>query len=141
MSKPTRTRSDGGVDGRGHGEGSVSTRFAPGDGRKRPGRTKGAKSIATIYREIAKMPVALELGGKKTKITTAQGIVLKQREKALKGDQRAAEHLLDRIEAHDPVEARPDLTAQLIDEDAELLASARARGLLPSLDTDGGDAP
>jgi hypothetical protein len=138
MSKPPKIRGDGGVDGRGYAEGSVPTRFAPGDGRKRPGRTKGAKSLTTIYREIAKMPLALELAGKKTKITTAQGIILKLREKALKGDQRAAELLLDKIEAHCPVEARPDLTAQLLDEDVELLAGAQARALPPPLEGDGG---
>lgn len=140
MAGPTKIRSDGGIDGRGHGEGSVQTRFAAGDGRKRPGRTRGAKSLATIYREVAKMPLALELGGKKTTISTAQGIVLKQREKALKGDQRAAEHLLVKIETHDPVEVRPDLTAQLLEEDADLLASARARGLLPPTVRDGDGA-
>ena len=86
--------------------------------------------MATIYREVGKMALTLDLGGKKTRISTAQGIILKQRELALKGDQRASEHLLDKIEAHDPVEARPDLTAALLAEDAELLASARARGLL-----------
>lgn len=130
MAKPPKVRGDGDVDGRGHAEGSVPTRFAPGDGRKRPGRPKGAKSLATIYRETGKMPVALDMGGRKRKISTAEGVVLKLRELALKGDQRAAERLLDKIEALDPVEVRPDLTAQLVTEDAELLAHARARGLV-----------
>ena len=130
MARPPRLRGDGELDGRGYSEGSVPTRFAASDGRKRPGRPKGAKSLATIYRQVGQIPVALDQGGRKRKISTAEGVVLKQRELALKGDQRAAERLLDKIEAHDPVELRPDLTAQLLAEDAVLLASARARGLL-----------
>lgn len=130
MAKPPKMRGDGELDGRGQAEGSVSTRFASGDGRKRSGRPKGAKSLATIYRYVGNISVALDMDGRKRKISTAEGIVLKQREMALKGDQRAAERLLDKIEAHEPIELRPDLTAALLDEDAELLTLARARGLL-----------
>ncbi len=130
MARPPRMRGDGELDGRGHSEGSVPTRFAPGDGRGRPGRPKGAKSLATIYRNVGQIPLMVDQGGRKRRISTAEGVVLKQRELALKGDQRASERLLDKIEAHDPVEVRVDLTAQLLAEDAELLASARARGLL-----------
>ncbi len=130
MAKPPKMRDDGELDGRGHAEGSVLTRFGPGDGRTRPGRPKGAKSLATIYRHVGKIPLTVDQGGRKRRISTAEGVVLKQRELALKGNQRAAERLLDKIEAHDPVEVRIDLTAKLLAEDAELLASARARGLI-----------
>ena len=142
MPNPPKMRGDGELDGRGHAEGSVPTRFAQGDGRKRPGKPKGAKSLATIYRSVGKMPIKVDQGGQTRKLSTAEAIVLKQREKALKGDQRAAELLLEKIEAHDPIEVRPDLTAALLAEDAELLASARARGLLdanePSRDPESG---
>jgi len=130
MAKPPSMRGDGELDGRGQAEGSVPTRFAPGDGRKRPGRPKGAKSLATIYRHVGQIPLTVDQGGRKRRISTAEGVVLKQRELALKGNQRASERFLDKIETYDPVEVRPDLTAHLLAEDAELLASARARGLL-----------
>jgi len=130
MAKPPKMRGDGELDGRGHAEGSVPTRFEPGDGRKRPGRPKGAKSLATIYRHVGQIPLTVDQGGRKRRISTAEGVVLKQRELALRGNQRAAERFLDKIEAHDPVEVRPDLTGHLLAADAELLASARARGLI-----------
>ena len=47
--------------------------------------------------------------------------------------------ILDKIEAQDPVEVRADLTAQLLAEDLELLASARERGLLDGGTSDPGD--
>ena len=139
MAKPPKMRGDGELDGRGHAEGSMPTRFAQGDGRGRPGRPKGAKSLATIYRNVGQIPLAVDQGGRKRRISTAEGVVLKQRELALKGNQRAAERLLDKIEAQDPVEVRADLTAQLLAEDLELLASARARGLLDRGVSDPGD--
>lgn len=142
MAKPPKIRDDGELDGRGHAEGSVPTRFAKGDGRKRPGKPKGAKSLATIYRNVGKMPIKVDQGGQTRKISTAEAIVLKQREMALKGNQRATERLLDKIEAHDPVEVRPDLTAGLLAEDVELLTNARVRKVIaPSepCDVPGGD--
>lgn len=37
MAKPPKLRGDGELDGRGHSEGWVPTRFAASNGRKRPG--------------------------------------------------------------------------------------------------------
>lgn len=131
MAKPPRYRGDGLPDGRGHAEGSRPTRFAHDDGRKRPGRRKGSKSLKTIYQNIAAIPLTVDLGnGRKKRITSLEGMVHKQREKALKGDQRAAERFLERIADYSPPDVQLDLTAQLMEEDAVLLASARARGLL-----------
>lgn len=132
MAKPPKNRADGEPDGRGHADASRATRFAPGDDRPRPGRRKGSKSLKTIYLEIAATPVVLDRNGRKKKISTTQGIVLKQREMALKGDQRASERFLDRIVEYSPAEVQLDLTQALLAEDAQLLAQARRRGLLPS---------
>lgn len=138
MAGPSKTRGDGLPDGRGHGDGSRSTRFAQGDGRKRPGRKKGSKDLKTIYQNTAAMPLTVDLGnGQKKRISSVEGMVLKQREKALKGDQRSAERFLERIAEYSPPDVQLDLTAQLLAEDAVLLANARARGLLgPSEPTD-----
>lgn len=130
MAKPPKYRLDGEPSGTGHAEASLATRFGVDDGRRRPGRKKGAKSMVKVYTALAKIPVVWDQGGEKRKISTKEGIALKQRDKALKGDQRASERLLDKFEALDPPEARLDLTAALIAEDIELIAGLRARGLL-----------
>lgn len=130
MAKPPKFRADGGPDGRGHADGSRATRFAIDDGRRRPGRTKGSKSLKHVYLDVAATPVVLDRDGRKKKISTTHGIVMKQREKALKGDQRASELFLDRIAEYSPPDVQLDLTATLLDEDALLLAGARRRGVV-----------
>lgn len=137
MAKPPKFRKDGAPDGRGHSEASHATRFAPGDNRPRPGKPKGAKSLKRVYLDVAAIPVVLDRDGKKKKISTTHGIVMKQREKALKGDQRASEHFLDRITEFSPPDVQLDLTAALLEEDAVLLAAARRRGIIG----DGGPEP
>jgi hypothetical protein len=118
-------------DGRGQSEGSRATRFARDDHRKRPGRTKGALSLGTIYRTVGGAIITLTLQNGKTKrISKAEGVILKQLELALKGDQRAAERFLEKFEQHSPTEVQPDLTALKLIDDEEILASAYRRGLL-----------
>jgi hypothetical protein len=132
MAKEPKYRKDGAPDGRGHAEGSAATRFDSGDGRRRPGRTKGAKSLKTIYKAAASMPVTATDPKtlKKTRYITKEAVVLKQREKALRGEDRALERFIDRIELYDPPEVDADRTATLLAEDAELLAEALGRGAI-----------
>lgn len=127
MAKPPKYLPNGQLDGRGRGEGSFATRFGSDDGRNRPGRKKGSKSLATIYREVAKIPLVLDRDGKKRKISTKEAIVLKQRDKAIKADQRASERMLDKFEALDPPEVNPDQTGVLLAEDADLISGWAAR--------------
>lgn len=124
-------------DGRGQGEGSMATRFARDDNRRRPGRTKGALSLGTIYRTAGGAIITLTLQNGKTKrISKAEGIILKQLDLALKGDQRAAERFLEKFEQYSPTEIQPDLTALKLIDDEEILASAYRRGLLGSGEPD-----
>lgn len=117
-------------DGRGQGEGSRATRFARDDDRRRPGRTKGALSLGTIYRTAGGAVITLTLQNGKTKrISKAEGIILKQLDLALKGDQRAAERFLGKYEQYSPTEVQPDLTALKLIDDEDILAGAYRRGL------------
>ncbi|MCT2559876.1 hypothetical protein N0B51_12905 [Tsuneonella sp. YG55] len=130
MAKEAKFRLDGQPDGRGHAEGSKSTRFAVDDNRTRPGRKKGAKSLKTVYQAVAEIPVDAEIKGKRKRITSKEGIVLKEREQALKGDHRAREHFLKRLSEYSPIEVEPDRTTLLLAEDEVILASAFERGLI-----------
>lgn len=136
MAKEPKFRADGQPDIRGRSEGSKAHWFAPDDGRKRPGRSKGSKSLKTVYRAIAEIPVKAEIQGRAKRISTKEGIVLKEREQALKGDHRAREHFLKRVAEYSPIEVEPDRTATLLAEDADILASAFERGLLSVLPLD-----
>ena len=130
MTKGPKFRKDGQLDNRGHSDGSKLTQFAENDGRKRPGRSKGAKSLKSVYQAIGEIPVKADINGKPKRITTKEGIVLKERHQALQGDHRAREHFLKRLAEYSPIEVEPDRTGVLLAEDEELLASAFERGLL-----------
>lgn len=125
--KPIKLRKDGQPDGRGHAEGSKANRLAKNDGRHRPGRPRGSRDAKSDICFVRDLPVALTIGDKKRKVSTRLANLLKLREKALKGDQRAAEYL-DRLFAQvEPASVEPDLTAGLLEEDAQLIANWRQR--------------
>lgn len=139
-------RSDGEPDLRGKSDGSKSTQFAADDGRKRPGRPKGAKSLRSIYRAAGSAKISVTIGGVTRRLTKTEAVILKQLDLALHGEQRPAERFLDRIEQFTPVEVDVDIIGALISEDLNLLAIARERGLIgpagpdpePELDGPGG---
>lgn len=141
MTDGPKFRSDGEPDGRGLSEGSKSTRFAPGDGRTRPGKPKGAKSLRSIYLAAGSAKISVTIGGVTRRLTKTEAVILKQLDLALHGEQRPAERFLDRIEQYTPAEVDADLIGALISEDLGLLAIARERGLiaLPDPDPDSGD--
>lgn len=149
MAKQPKFRLDGELDGRGHADASKSTRFATDDGRKRPGRKKGARDEKTEILAIRDMLVEVTIGDKKQKVPTRTAIFLRQRKKALDGDQRATEFLDAKFSQYEPPLLEPNLTSDLLAEDQAILESAVARGLIdrallegslssPSNDEDGG---
>ena len=130
MAKPPRFRQDGEIDGRGHADASKSFRFASGDGRKRPGRPKGARDERTEVLLVRDMPVEITIGGKKRKGSTRLGMYMRQRHKALNGDQRATEFLDAKFSQFEPPLVQPDLTRILLEEDRAILAAAAGRGIV-----------
>jgi hypothetical protein len=129
VAKQPKLLPSGVPDGRGQSEGSKANQFRDG-GRPGPGRPKGSKNLATLYRELGAMPVKMTINEQEQWISTTEGVLRKQRQKALNGDQRAAERFLDKIAEYSPPEERPPRIPALLAEDAEVLARARGRGLL-----------
>ncbi len=54
----------------------LNTQLKKGDGRKRPGRPKGSKNIATLVLDAAREQVTVTIEGKKRKISKAQSAVI-----------------------------------------------------------------
>jgi hypothetical protein len=129
--KPIKLKASGEPDMRGQAEGSRATRFGAGDGRRRPGRRKGSKDIKTIVQSVQNMTIAVDLPGLPRKIDTYHAVLLKLREKALKGDTKAINMLFDKFGQYAPPSVEPDLTAQLLEEDQEILRFARERRRVP----------
>ena len=127
--KPPKITKDGLPDGRGHGQGSKATRFSAYDNRPRPGRPTGARDLKTIVAAIRNLPVAKD--GKR-RVIAQEAILRAQVKKALAGDTRAAQFVQSQIDRFEQPVVNPDLTGQLLAEDAEILAATLARGGLVS---------
>ncbi|MEM8919329.1 MAG: DUF5681 domain-containing protein [Pseudomonadota bacterium] len=98
------------------------TQFKPGRSGNPKGRPKGARNFDTDVREILGMKVKVrdEKGRSRKKSTTAV-VLLKLREKALKGDPKAMDRILElaaQISAKDTVKQIRD---GLADEDRDII--------------------
>jgi len=99
----------------------------PGEVRNKRGKARGTRSLKNDVREILNMPVPLNDPGKKRKVTTRKAALLKLREKALKGDSRSLDRLLEYAREHDLEEGLVANTGSLLEEDQPILAHARER--------------
>jgi hypothetical protein len=96
----------------------------PGEVRNKRGKARGTRSLKNDVREILNMPVPLNDPGKKRKVTTRKAALLKLREKALKGDSRSLNRLLEYAREHDLEEGLVANTGSLLAEDEPILAHA-----------------
>lgn len=69
--------------------------FKKGQSGNPKGRPKGSKNLKTDALSVLKMSVPLKVNGKTKKVSTQKAALMRLREKALKGDQRALEKLLE----------------------------------------------
>ncbi len=79
----------------GYGKPPVHSRFQPGQSGNPAGRRKGVRNLMTDVGRILVKPVRLKEGGRTRQRTTQESVLLVLREKALRGDARALDRLLD----------------------------------------------
>ena len=79
----------------GYGKPPVHSRFKPGQSGNPAGRRKGTRNLSTDVRLMLELPVRLKDGGGTRKISTQEAALMKVREKALQGDVRALERLIE----------------------------------------------
>ena len=84
---------------------SLLTRFRKGDGRKRPGRPKGSKNIATLVLEAAHAQIEVTIDGKKRKISKAQSAAIQLANAGAMGNSKLLLKFIDLIAA---IEARAE---------------------------------
>jgi hypothetical protein len=73
------------------------TQFTPGQSGNPKGRPKGAKNEATIWRTIFNRKVAIREGGRTRKVSLLEAMLLKYTERALNGEAKAADFVLNRF--------------------------------------------
>src|SRR5262245_54018040 len=71
------------------------SQFRPGESGNPAGRRKGVRNLATDVKRILKVPVKVKENGRSRKISTQEGALMVLREKALKGDARSLDRLLE----------------------------------------------
>jgi hypothetical protein len=78
----------------GYGKPPRNRRFAPGISGNPRGRQKGVGNLASDVKHTLEVPVRLTEQGKPKRVSTQQAVLLRLREKALKGDAHALDRLL-----------------------------------------------
>jgi hypothetical protein len=123
----------------------LQTRFRPGVSGNPLGRQKGVRNFAADVKRTLEIPVTLSENGKSKRVSTQEALILRLREKALKGDARALETLLSLAKTHNEdfvgqsqdrslaVEDQTILDAYLEDALARRLQS---HGSVPAIDAD-----
>ena len=100
------------------------TRFRPGQSGNPRGRQKGARNLGTDVKRTLAAPVALNDKGKTKHVSTQEAMLLRLKEKALKGDTRALDQFmrLAQIFNHN---GQPDVLGgqEMMAEDQAILAA------------------
>jgi Family of unknown function (DUF5681) len=81
------------------------TRFQKGRSGNPRGRQKGVRNFAADVKRSLEIPVTLNDQGRAKRVSTQEALILRLREKALKGDHRALETLLSLARTHNNDEA------------------------------------
>lgn len=104
--------------------------FKPGKSGNRKGRPPGSVKLATIMSKIVQEPRAVSIGGRKTSMSTFEVMIRKTAEKAVGGDTKAFNSIVDLLSQHNP-ELLAEVTKRSIDEDDIALLQDYASRQIP----------
>src|ERR1700674_2022 len=71
------------------------SRFQPGRSGNQRGKQKGVRNLGSDVKRTLEVPVRLHEQGKERRVSTQEAALLRLREKALKGDPRSLDRLLE----------------------------------------------
>jgi hypothetical protein len=110
----------------GYGKPPKHTQFRPGRSGNPRGRPKGHRNFKTDVAETLKERVRLTRNGKAKNVSTQLAALFRLREKALSGDARALDRLIELARTYND-EDLTEAAAQPGETDAEILKSYNAR--------------
>lgn len=126
----------------GYGKPPEATRFKKGASGNPTGRPKGTRNLSTDIREVLSTKVSVTENGKPRKVSTQLATLMRLREKALKGDIRSMERLLELahiIGAEDQARANERSLSEAETDVLERFVEARIRHAADSAAEDFGD--
>ena len=98
------------------------TRFQPGRSGNPRGRQKGLRNLASDVKRTLETPVKLNDRGRQRLVSTQEATLLRLREKALNGDQRAIDRLVQLAETYNSlIAAEPVSDTTLAADDQAIL--------------------
>ena len=112
----------------GRGKPPKAHQFPKGTSGNLRGRPKGSRNFSTDVKDTLKEPVRLTKGGKRKTVSTQHATLLRLREKALSGDARALDRMIDLARTYNDEEIAEE-AAKLSLNDAELLEAYEERVL------------
>ena len=74
----------------GYGQPPMASRFKPGTSGNPKGRPKGSKNLRTLVEDAMMASIPLQEGEKTRRVSKFEGVVLRQLQSALKGNDKAA---------------------------------------------------
>jgi len=116
----------------------LHSRFQPGKSGNPRGRPRRKRAIESIVDDLLGQKMWVTLDGRKKRVPVEEAILLRVREQALKGDQKAVRLLLDLKRGFAPVSEPGPAADELSQEDLAILACA---GMLLTKQDDGDGGP
>lgn len=116
----------------GYGKPPKHSQFKPNQTGNKKGRPKGSKNFDKMVQEMLKSPVKVSKDGKQKTIWAFMAILLRLREKAVNGDQRAMERMLELGQTY-LVEETVKEDAINSDQDEEIMKILESRFLSGAL--------
>jgi hypothetical protein len=104
------------------------TQFKSGQSGNPKGRPKGSRNFSTDVLSTLRSPVKVNKGGRARNISTQLATLLVLRDKALRGDFKAADHLLDLASRYNT--GQQAAAARELDADDRAILAAYGRELL-----------
>lgn len=111
----------------GYGKPPKETRFKKGQSGNPKGRPRGSRNFKTDLLDTLKAPVQLKEKGRPKTVSTQQAALLRLREKALGGDARALDRLIDLARIHNDEDMAEAAAAALAPTDREIIEGFAAR--------------
>ena len=111
----------------GYGKPPVHTRFKPGESGNPKGRPKGHRNIATDLEEELREKIQINENGQQSTVTKQRAMIKALLAKALKGDTRAANALIQLAIGLEQATSERDEVVPLDDEDREILSAFLTR--------------
>ncbi len=125
----------------GYGKPPKATRFKKGQSGNPKGRTKGSRSFKTDVMATLEAPVQLKEKGRVKTVATQQAALLRLREKALSGNARALDRLIELARTYNDENLAEATAGELAPSDQAILDDyLRRHGVSPPERPDGQEA-